>query len=46
VRQAAYDTVGFERPQLKKHSLCKEHAKAAIAAGIGVEVAVKTTEAA
>jgi hypothetical protein len=38
--------VGFERPQLRKYSLCKEHAKAAIAAGIGVEVAVKTTEAA
>jgi hypothetical protein len=39
-------TVGFERPQLKKYSLCKEHANAAIAAGIGVEVAVKTAEAA
>jgi hypothetical protein len=38
--------VGLERPQLKKYSLCKEHAKAAIAASIGVEVAVKTTEAA
>jgi hypothetical protein len=38
--------VGFERPQLKKYSLCKEHANAAIAAGIGAEVAVKTTEAA
>lgn len=38
--------VGFERPQLKKYSLCKKHAKAAMAASIGVEVAVKTTEAA
>ena len=38
--------VGFERPQLKKYSLCKEHANAAIGAGIGVVVAVKSTEAA